>query len=260
MSPSLSLPQSVCAPLDAAQRAFVLLCCPPAPLAFDGRGVKGVPDRILPLEELRGFLIADATPRPVRDAVWRELVIRARRDGPAWVIAAIGLALPGLRRSAGRVPRGWHGDTSDRDAELLAGFLARIASVDLDEPRICGRLLDAGERAARRACDHAAETEALRVDGAWSLPPHQPWDHPDWVLTRAVCAAVISPEECLLISATRLDETPLRAVADELGISVQLAGAWRRAAERRLADAIAEGELEWIPLVPHHPGRDGLPR
>jgi hypothetical protein len=73
--------------------------------------------------------------------------------------------MPGLRRSAGRVARGWRGDTNDRDAELLAGFVARLAAVDLDEPRICGRLLDAGERAARRACDHAEETEALRVQG-----------------------------------------------------------------------------------------------
>jgi hypothetical protein len=123
--------------------------------------------------------------------------------------------MPGLRRSAGRVARGWRGDTGDRDAELLAGFLARIATVDPDEPRVCGRLLDAGERAARRACDHAEEAEALRVEGAWSLPPHQPWDHPDWVLARAVAAAVITPEEHLLIAVTRLDEEPLRAVADQ---------------------------------------------
>lgn len=30
-------------PLDAAQRAFDLLICPPAPLAFDGRGFDGCP-------------------------------------------------------------------------------------------------------------------------------------------------------------------------------------------------------------------------
>jgi hypothetical protein len=75
------------------------------------------------------------------------------------------------------------------------------------------------------------------------------------VLARAVAAAVITPDECLLISATRLDETPLRAVADALGVSVALAGAWRRAAEQRLAGAIADGELEWVPLVPARPGR-----
>ena len=145
-----------CTPLDAAQHAFELLTCPPAPLAFDCRGIDGLPQRILPLDELKTVLIDEATPRPVRDAVWRELVTRARRDGPAWVVAAVGLAMPGLVCSAGRLARGWRGDTADRDAELLAGFLARLQTVDLDEERICGRLLDAGERAVRRAREHAA--------------------------------------------------------------------------------------------------------
>jgi hypothetical protein len=64
------------------------------------------------------------------------------------------------------------------------------------------------------------------------------------------CRTWSTPDECLLISATRLDETPLRAVADTLGVSVALASAWRRAAEQRLAGAIADGELDWVPLVP----------
>lgn len=93
-------------PLDAAQRAFGLLTIPPAPLAFDCRGVTGLPQRLVPLDELRRLLISDATPRPVRDVVWREVVTRARRDGPAWVITAVGLALPGLRRRAGRLASG----------------------------------------------------------------------------------------------------------------------------------------------------------
>src|SRR5262249_44740979 len=59
-------------PLDAAQRAFDLLVCPPAPLAFDGRGFPGLPNKILPLDQLKKLLIDDATPRPVRDAVWRD--------------------------------------------------------------------------------------------------------------------------------------------------------------------------------------------
>jgi len=82
-------------PLAAAQRAFDLLTCAPAPLAFDCRGIAGMPPAVLPLDELKRVLIADETPRSVRDTVWRELVIRARRDGPAWVAAA-GIAMPGL--------------------------------------------------------------------------------------------------------------------------------------------------------------------
>ncbi|MEJ3741818.1 hypothetical protein WEI85_00750 [Actinomycetes bacterium KLBMP 9797] len=236
-------------PLAAAQRAFDLLVTPPAPLAFDCRGLPSLPQRIVPLDELKRVITDDATPRLVRDQVWRELVIRARRDGPPWVIAVVGLAMPGLRRMAGMLARGWHGDTRDRDAELLAGFLDRLRTVDLNEPRICGRLIDAGARAVKRAREREEETDTVTVDGARSLPPQRPFDHPDWVLARAQAAAVIGPEDNRLIGATRLDEIPLQLIADELGISVEVAAAWRRKAELRLVEAVADGELDRVSLV-----------
>jgi hypothetical protein len=236
-------------PLAAAERAFELLTCLPAPLTFDACGVAGLPQRRVTLDELRRLLVSDRTARPVRDQVWRRVVTRARRDGPAWVIAAVGLAMPGLRRAAGRLAAGWHGETTDFDAELLAGFLARLRSVDLDEPRICGRLIDAGARAVKQVREREEETDVVHVAGAWSLPPQEPWDHPDWDLARAVAQAVIDPDEHLLISATRLDDVPLRVVADKIGIAVPVAAAWRRKAERRLAEAIGLGDLDWTPQV-----------
>jgi hypothetical protein len=235
-------------PLSAVARAFNLLTCPPAPLAFDARGLPDLPQQILPLDELRTELTSDATPKPVRDLVWRDLVIRARRDGPAWVVACVGIAIPGLRVQAGRLATRWHGDTQDLDAELIAGFVERLATIDLSAPRIAGRLIDAGARAAKRCRDAEEDATTVHVDGSWSRAPQEPWDHPDWVLARAVAAAVIDPEEHLLIGATRLEEVPLQVVADKLGISVTLAASWRRKAERRLATAIAGGEMDWIDL------------
>jgi hypothetical protein len=237
-------------PLDAAQRAFGLLTIPPAPLAFDCRGIADLPQRMVPLDELRRLLIGDATPRPVRDEVWREVVTRARRDGPAWVVAAVGLALPGLRRRAGRLASGWHGETADLDAELVTGFLERLTTIDLDAVNICSRLIDAGARSVRRARACAQDNDTVRGFEAWGPPPRRPWDHPDWVLARALAAAVLDPEECLLISATRLDDVPIQAVADQLGISAQLAISWRRAGERRLVDAVRAGDLDWVALAP----------
>lgn len=236
-------------PLDAAQQAFALLNTPPTALAFDGRLVEGLPDRPIPLDGLRRWLIDDDTPRAVRDDVWRHVVQHARSHGPAWVLAAIGLAMPGLRRRAGRLAAGWHGETADLDAELLAGFLERLTTIDLDAPNICARLIDAGARAVRRARDSVRDNDTIRVQDAWGPPPPRPWDHPDWVLTRALRAAVIDPEECLLISATRLDDVPLRVVADRLGVSVDTASTWRRAGELRLVEALRSGDLDWVPLT-----------
>src|SRR4051812_16319619 len=162
-------------PLDAAEKAFLLLAQAPTHVPFDARGFDGLPDRILPLDELRRLLLAAGTSPAVRDVVWRELVVRARRDGPAWRGAAAGMAMPGLRRQAGLLAAGWHGDTHDLDSELLIGFMERLATVDLGEPRICGRLIEAGVRAARKVRDAESDTLLIRGAEAGSLLPIRPW-------------------------------------------------------------------------------------
>jgi hypothetical protein len=237
-------------PLTAASRAFDLLTCAPAPLAFDGRAFEGLPERMMPLDELRKFLLAKSTSVVVRDAVWRELVIRARRDGPAWVVAAVGMAMPGLRRTGGLLASGWHGDTADLDAELIVGFVERLRTVDLDVPRICGRLIDAGLRSDRKVREAYSDTELIKVDTTGSRLPMLPWDHPDLVLARAVAVAVIDPDEANLIGATRLGQATLAQAAAELGIDPALAASWRRRAEKRLAEAIHAGELDFVTIRP----------
>ncbi|MEV7987017.1 hypothetical protein [Micromonospora sp. NPDC085948] len=81
-------------PLAAAGRAFALLVQPPTHVGFDARGFDGLPDEILSLDRLRALLLEPRTSVEFRDAVWRELIVRARRDGPAWVVVAVGVALP----------------------------------------------------------------------------------------------------------------------------------------------------------------------
>lgn len=237
-------------PLDAAEKAFIMLAEAPTHVPFDARSFDGLPDRILPLDELRKLLLGSGTSNEVRDAVWRELVIRARRDGPAWRVAAVGVAMPGLRRQAGLLATGWHGDTHDLDSELLVGFMERLAALDLDEPRICGRLVDAGVRAARKIRDAESDTMLVRSGEPGSLLPIRPWDHPDLVLARAIATAVLDPDEARLIAATRLDHETLARVAGEMGISPQTASDWRARAERRLLQAITAGELAFVPLRP----------
>ncbi|GIF69367.1 hypothetical protein Ais01nite_74020 [Asanoa ishikariensis] len=237
-------------PLAAAGRAFTLLVQPPTPIGFDGRGFDGLPDEILPLEQLRALLLAPQTNVEVRDAVWRELVIRARRDGPAWVVAAVGIALPGLRHIAGLLAAGWRGDTRDMDAELLVGFLSRLKTIDLEPPRVVGRLIDAGLRAARRSRDADSDTHLVHTGATGPTAPIQPWDHPDLVLARAVAAGVIDADEAHLIAATRLEDATLAQAAARVGITAGLASSWRLKAERRLRDAIRDGDLAFVSLRP----------
>ncbi|MET7671724.1 hypothetical protein [Micromonospora luteifusca] len=237
-------------PLSAAARAFTLLVQPPAPVGFDARGFDGLPDEILPLDRLRALLLQPRTSVEVRDAVWRELVVRARRDGPAWVVAAVGIALPGLRHIAGLLASGWRGDTRDLDAELLVGFIERLRTIDVEPPRVVGRLIDAGLRAARKARDADSDAQLIHIDATGPIAPVQPWDHPDLVLARAVAAGVIDADEANLIAATRLEDASLAQAAAHLGITASLASSWRLKAERRLVEAIRAGDLAFVSLQP----------
>jgi hypothetical protein len=235
--------------LAAAERAFELLTCEPNPLSLDCRELPGLPTSDVPLGELRRLLMRDEISRETRDAVWRRLVVRARGGEAAWRVAVVGMALPGLRRMAGLLARGWHGDSCDRDSEMITGFLDRLADIDLNHTRIAGKLIDAAARAVKLVLEREATAETAHVSATWSIPPRPIFDHPDWVLARAVAAGVIGPEEWQLISRTRLENQSLQTVADDLQVSTAIAAAWRRRAELAVSEAIAAGELDRVSLL-----------
>ena len=118
--------------LDSVESALRLLCAGPDPLALDCTRIgHGLP-RQVPLVELRDLLLARTTTKAAREAVWRRLVIAAQTDDPAWVIGAVGVALPGLRRAAGKLMKDYTGDPDDIDAEMVAAFTARLKTIDPD--------------------------------------------------------------------------------------------------------------------------------
>jgi hypothetical protein len=234
--------------LDALDRAFTLLCRPPHPLSLNGRAFGGLPQRSITLDELRTILLNPATSRAVRDDVWRELLVLARGDQPAWVVAAAGIALPGLRRAAASLGPAY--DCADLDAELLAGFLQALRTADPAGPYVCGRLIAAGHRAALRLRDADVRHTRAGTSGFWSAPPTRPWDHPDLVLVRAVAAGVVTAGDAALIASTRLDQVPLVKAAAAAGISVVAARQRRRRAEHRLAAAIACGDTAQLAPAP----------
>ena len=80
--PSL-VPPAVAAglPLEAARAALAWLCHGPDPVAIDGRAIRGLPARTVPVDELADLLAAAGTRPQIRDAVWAYLVRRARAEG-----------------------------------------------------------------------------------------------------------------------------------------------------------------------------------
>src|SRR3954469_9388795 len=88
-------------PIEMVESAFRLLATAPAGLSVDGTAIgHGLPQRPIPVTELRVMLLHPSTRAAAREAVWRHVIARAQTGDPAWVVAAVGMAAPGLKRLA----------------------------------------------------------------------------------------------------------------------------------------------------------------
>jgi hypothetical protein len=235
-------------PLDSADAAFRVLVTGPRPLALNpARLVPGLPDRDVPLDELRAMLLHPATSGRARNKVWAELVRRARAGNPAWVIGLAGVAMPGLRRAVAAVAGAWRGEREDLEIEVLAGFLAAMRGLDLDDldqVPLASRLCWAAWRAGRALAYANADWACRRRDLDESPDsPAMPWGHPDFVLAAAVRAGVLTPAQAELIGRSRLERIPLARIAAEQGVTRQALCQQRKTAEARLVRAIARGDL-----------------
>jgi hypothetical protein len=231
--------------------SFWSLCRGPAPLALPGAlfaSDRARPVRLVEAQRLllarRGRMDPDA-----KDRVLAELVRRAQTGAPEWIVGASGVLLPGLAAKVNRLARGYAGDRDDLEAEVLAGFLTALHTIDPDSGRLAARLCWAGYRAGLALRHRDADDVRRRAAGAEGTAPHQPWGHPDFVLAAAVRAGVITADEADLIGATRLDGVRLEQAAAARGSSRTAVLKRRYRAERRLVAVLRNGDLT-TPLVP----------
>ena len=230
-------------PLSSADAAFRLLTSGPEPLALNGSRIGGLPSRLIPLDELKRLLLRPGTCAQARDATWAVLVTRARDEGQAWTVGVVGVAMPALRRAAGILARGYHGDTADIDAEVLTGFLSAVRSLNLQAPGIALRLRWSAYRAGAAFRSTEGNWASRADEPDWAAPPRQLSGHPDLVLATAVEQGVITPDDAALIGSTRLEATSLVTAASALEVPYDAARMRRSRAEARLVSAIRAGDL-----------------
>jgi hypothetical protein len=247
--------------LAAAEKAFTLLTTPPAPLVFDTRTIgHGLPTAMMPLDELRTLLLHPGTCDAARDACWHLLVDHARRWGPAWVVATVGMALPALVRMAGRLCAGHSQRADDIEAELLTGFLHGLRHGDLSGPAPYVRLCWMGWRQARQARGGDTTTELPELPEPGGRTPARPYGHPDLILNRAAALGYLTDEQVDLISATRLGHELIDDIAARQGIDASVLRMRRRRGELAVAAAIHAARLDParpIPSKKHHPAATG---
>lgn len=227
-------------PLDVAQECFTWLVTGPDPLSLDGRAFAGLPNRAVPLDEVRDRMLRRRCPRRTRDAIWAELVRRSRAEGATWTLACTGMALPALAGTARALAARYPGEAFDVHAEVLTGFLTALARIDLSRPRVLVRLRWAAYRAGHAALAEALDAPTPVAPGFRSAVPRPPWGHPDLVLAEAVGAAVLTATEADLIGATRLEGSPVADWAAAHDTTAEAAYKARRRAEHRLLAYLRE--------------------
>jgi hypothetical protein len=223
-------------PLDAARAAFEWLLTGPRPLSVDGRELPGLPDREVPLDEVRHRLLRRRCPQPVRDAVWAHLVWMSREEGGRWTVGCVGVAMPALTGISARLTSRFVGDPRDIHAAVLSGFLAELATIDITRPRIMLRLRWAAYRAGHMCLREALDAPTPSARAFHSAAPPPPSGHPDLVLVRAIAAGVITAAEAELIGSTRLEDVSLVEAAARRGCGYEATKKARQRAERRLVE------------------------
>ncbi|MCK2243672.1 MULTISPECIES: hypothetical protein [unclassified Crossiella] len=221
--------------LDTTENAFRLLTTGPQPLAVDGVELgHGLPARLVPLSELRDLLLAPRATHAMREAAWVHLVCQAQTADAAWVVGAVGVALPGLRAAAGQLAFGYTGEVHDLDAEVLTGFCDRLKTIDPDAGMLAARLIWAAQRAGARLRATEWNGAARQVPWHEALTPTAPAAHPDLVLAAAVSEGVLTWREAAVIGATRLEGLHLVDIAPAIGLNYRQIRYLRAQAEQRL--------------------------
>lgn len=228
-------------PFATLERAFALITTEPRPLALDGTGIPGLPDRLIPLDELRARLLHPSARYATRDAALEILIGRARAERGAWIVGLAGVLLPGLRRATTPLVAACPSKEADLQAEMLAGLLVAVELCGPGRARpaafLCGRAFDAAKRLLRA---ELAERARPAHDPVSAEPP-KPFGHPDFVLARALSDGAICADDAELIGATRLGEMSLADAAALWGLTYQAAERRRHRAETALVAWIHDG-------------------
>ncbi|GAA3690940.1 hypothetical protein GCM10022267_91490 [Lentzea roselyniae] len=193
------------------------------------------------------MLLDRQCPQATRDAVWRHLVLRARSEEVAWRTAAVGMALPALISASSKLTSTFVCGTADVHSEIVTGFLAALATVDLRRPRIMLRLKWAAYRVGHAALVEARNRPTPAGLEASAVPVAAVPGHPDLVLARAAADGVLSQTDADLIGATRLEGVSVTDWAEQHNMSQWATYKARQRAEERLRRYLAG---TWSPQRP----------
>ncbi|MHB1930664.1 MAG: hypothetical protein ACYCUG_14825 [Acidimicrobiales bacterium] len=251
-------------PFDTLEATFRLACRGPKPWSIDGRQVPGLPDRPIPLDELRAILLHPSTSYRTQAQALAILVTQARAQGGAATVGLAGVLIFGLRRAVAPLCDIRPDRAADIEAEALAGLVEAIAATGAERPRLAARLCWMARNRAKRLFETELAEQARPGPCPDAEAPPFPAAHPDLVLAQAVTQGVIVPDDAALIGDTRFGLIDLEEAAVALGISYPAARKRRTRAEKALAGWLASDtyQRDFVPKPGRNPylGGAGRPR
>ena len=231
-------------PFEVLEKSFALLVTGPEPLSLDGRALRGLPSRPIPLDELRGRLLHPSISYRTRDLALVMLLRRAKQEGGAWTVGLAGVVLPGLRRAAVPLGKAMPGRVLDLEAEMLAALVETIHTVPAKADRLAARLVWPSVRAGHRFAARERAWREWETPHASLEPPPRVPEHPDLVLDAAVTAGVLTASEAELVGGEPSWRGPAARAGAPLGRALRRpaqAQDARRAGPDRMASDQASG-------------------
>ncbi|MBT8224189.1 MAG: hypothetical protein HKP61_20970 [Dactylosporangium sp.] len=207
----------------------------------------GLPTRSLVPRQLRLLVMDRSTSYPYRDAVWAGVVRCCRApDARRWRLVAIGLAVPGLRKWCKQHPP-LPVDLPEVHADLVAGLLTRLATIEPIGTDLGGRLIFSAIGYARRQAQRRLSSLVSADTGQAGRSLRPRFGNLDVGLARVVEAvngahasngvgSRLDPADMFLIGRTRLERCTLAEAAAELGVGVEAAYKRRQRAEALIAE------------------------
>lgn len=227
-------------PFAVIEEEFRGLDRPPNALHVECSEISGaLPGGSLSPTKLREVLLHPSTAYETRDAALGWLVRRAQTDGDRWMLAVIGMILPGLRARTGYLTKRCPSRVMELQTEIVEAVIEAVHGLPPGRRRIAASLVWSGFRGGH---DFVAGhlTDSTRCESSDGATPEVPEGHPDLVLSRAVAEGVIDEVDAAIIGETRIGRTRATRLPIPENQSYRILLRRRRKAERRLVAWLGE--------------------
>lgn len=232
-------------------------------LMIDGEEAgHGLPPHMIPLAELRDIVLDAATDPEVKESIWCQVVTQVSKGDEDWLLGAVWLMVPGLRKITNQISAGIWAIQKDIESEVIEGFIEGLRAADPEQGELSSHLFRSARRRGvnvrRSYLDRQRREVSTEREGL--TEPYEGRAYRGDILAGAIYGGVLSATEADLIGRTRVEGERLGAVAQRMGLNYGACCQRRARAESRLLGYLSAEEYDtraWCVPAPRTPSQRG---